>query len=121
MRTGTIYLLEAEKYLKVGFTTSFSTRLKTIQMAVPMYVRVLATRPGTEDEEIAFHQSHEDYLVGYGSREWYFDTDSFRAEALAFLGVTKQRIEISEVLPADVCEQACEQESVQSDPLSDGV
>lgn len=108
-----IYLIQCDKFLKVGFTAhSFNERLRRIQAGIPLPVKVLATRPGTEEEEKEFHRQHKDCLTGTGRREWYFGTDSFKAEALAFLGVAKQRIEISEVLPADVCEQVCEQESV---------
>jgi hypothetical protein len=80
-----IYLLKCERFLKVGYTKSFESRLQAIRAAVPFLVEVLMTRGGTLEEEQEFHQAHKDYLAGYGGREWYVDAPEFRRDAEEFL------------------------------------
>ena len=82
----TIYFLRCGDRLKVGFTDQpFTQYLTWIQNRIPFEVTALKTRRGTQDEEMAFHREHKDYLCGWGGREWYFDTPEFRQCAEEFL------------------------------------
>lgn len=62
---GTIYYLQVEDKIKIGFTTDLPARMN----AYPPMARLLATHPGTFALEAAMHKKFNKWLAG--RREWF--------------------------------------------------
>lgn len=94
---GLIYMVQCDKYLKVGYTSNFYNRLGAIRASIPVLVRAIVTRPGSIEEEQEFHRNNKEYLHEYGGREWYVDSLAFRTHCNRFFGVitnpTKETLE----------------------------
>lgn len=71
-RPAVVYFLKAGKRIKIGTTRDLHTRISAIRNASPEPVELLATMPGSRDEEKDLHQRFS-HLRTHG--EW------FRAEA----------------------------------------
>jgi hypothetical protein len=75
MRTepGTIYYLQVEDKVKIGFTRDLHMRL----MAYPPMARLLATHPGTFQVEADLHKKFASHLAG--RKEWFALSDELAA------------------------------------------
>lgn len=62
---GTIYYLQVEDQIKIGFTSDLTIRLQ----AYPPMARLLATHPGTLETESGIHQKFASHLAG--RKEWF--------------------------------------------------
>jgi hypothetical protein len=62
---GTIYYLQIEDHIKIGFTTDLDVRLN----AYPPMAKLRATHPGTRETEASVHQRFATDLSG--RREWF--------------------------------------------------
>ena len=70
---GVVYFVELGSRIKIGFSTNLKSRLQTVPAE-----RVLATMPGTMDDEKAMHERFRDCRV---HREWFAKSP----ELLAFI------------------------------------
>lgn len=70
---GTIYYLQVEDQIKIGYTTNLNTRLA----AYPPMARLLATHPGTKATEAFMHERFANLLSG--RKEWFKASDEITA------------------------------------------
>jgi hypothetical protein len=70
---GTIYYLQIEDHIKIGFTTDLDVRLA----AYPPMARLRATHPGTRQTEASMHQRFATDLSG--RREWFRTSPNLEA------------------------------------------
>lgn len=81
---GTIYYLQVERQVKIGFTTDLDVRLK----AYPPMARLLATHPGTLQTEASVHARFRGYLAG--RREWFHNTPELESHMQSVRTTFKQ-------------------------------
>jgi hypothetical protein len=86
-----IYLIQCLDKIKVGWTDQpFEHYLKWLQRRLPWYVKVLATRQGTIEEEKNFHRENAAYRADWGGNEWY---------SLDMLPAAREFLTVREKLP----------------------
>jgi hypothetical protein len=73
-----VYFLEAGDFIKIGFTTSLENRIKALETSSPHEFVVLATMPGTIEDETEIHHR---FWSSRQRREWFRKTP----ELLAFI------------------------------------
>src|SRR5258708_31375048 len=96
-----IYLLKCGPYLKVGFTGgSFAAYLQWVRNRIPFQVDVLATTPGTKDQEQELHREIKEYRHDLGGREWYVDSQELRLQLDRFFFADREVSYEPEILPA---------------------
>ena len=71
-RTGTLYCIQCQQFIKIGISADFDNRLKTLQSATPFPISVVALRTvplaGLEYAESYLHQHFADQQV---QGEWF--------------------------------------------------
>jgi hypothetical protein len=67
-KPGYVYFLRNGRTVKIGFTTSIKSRIKSIQTSCAEAVEVLMVMPGTEGTEKFLHQRFTDNHIG---GEWF--------------------------------------------------
>ena len=70
-----------QEIIKVGFSSSWTTRLQAYKTGLPLPVRVFGTTDGDRDDESKLHRSLSAHRA---SGEWYYYTD----ELISALGET---------------------------------
>jgi hypothetical protein len=69
-----VYFISADDDLvKIGYTTSLNSRLRSLRTAHPKELRILFVIPGSRDDEQELHRRFADFCVG---REWFKRCDA---------------------------------------------
>lgn len=77
-RLGYVYFIKMGNAVKIGFSTSVGSRLKTIQTSCPEPAEVMLVLPGSQATEQFFHEHFSKYRL---SGEWF----SLEGKLVAFL------------------------------------
>jgi hypothetical protein len=86
-KPGYVYFLRNGRTVKIGFTTSIKSRIRSIQTSCAEAVEVLMVMPGTEGTEKFLHKRFSDSHIG---GEW-FSLVGALADFVGFkLSVTKE-------------------------------
>ena len=64
---GTLYLIQSNDYIKIGYTVNLEKRLKQYNTHNPEY-KILYVREGTASDEYFLHKIFEKYLIN--DTEW---------------------------------------------------
>lgn len=68
-----IYVFKSGKFVKIGYSTDVSRRLREMQTANPEPIELVGSIPGTLTLEKTIHRKLRAYRCGGGS-EWYKTT-----------------------------------------------
>lgn len=88
MRTGHIYFLRAAEYVKIGFSTKPSKRLKDLALSIPMESTVAGIHAGTNLQEQRLHRAFARFRV---RGEWYWwvpEIEHVAANGLRDIGIS---------------------------------
>lgn len=94
-----IYFIQAGGFVKIGSTSDLAERLRTLQCANPMDLKVLATIPGGRTEEAALHRR---FATSIHRNEWF----NLTSDLISFIGEnatsdrTRVRAEAEEIRAA---------------------
>ncbi len=63
-----VYFVGCGQFVKIGHTTTFSSRLSSLKTSSPQHLKVYLVLPGERDDEQAFHKRFSDLRV---EGEWF--------------------------------------------------
>lgn len=73
---GLIYIIAAGEFIKIGFTTDLTARVRYLQVANPMPLTVLGTLPGSVVTEKMLHNR---FMADRTGGEWFRRSPAFEA------------------------------------------
>lgn len=76
-----IYFIQANEYIKIGYSKDPQTRLKELQTGNPIKLKLLFTIPGSFEHEKSFH---EIFHAQRAKGEWFRFVDKLKWCILAF-------------------------------------
>lgn len=66
-----IYFIQMANFVKIGVSNNVNSRLKTLQTANPIKLKLLGTIPGNHKTEKTLHEEFKSQKISLGGSEWF--------------------------------------------------